>query len=515
MATVFRRKRTRANGSSYLEKKYTIQYRGTDGKTKRKSGYTDRGKSLQLAIQLEKDASHGKQFLDAKLPLENHIEDFWASLNAKNRTPKYISQTVYRIKRIMDGCGFESISDIELNTILLFLSSLRELNECSIKTSNYYGASMKQFCDWLVFTQRLDVNPLKALKPLNTDVESRRDRRTLCVEQFERFLDSTFNGKPFESDTGALLGPDRCVLYLLASTTGLRASEAASLSKSCFSFDNECPTVTVAAAYSKRKRKDVLSLRGDIAAILEKWMNNKTENEKLWPGTWKNRGAEMVRRDLKAAGIPFKTEEGVYDFHALRHQFISELARAGVHPKVAQKLARHSDINLTMNRYTHIELSEQKQALEQLPQITTDHSIWTQNWTQASVTDCHEQSPEGAEPKADVSKEKTPNPLPVLEFGVDLPDVTPIVTSSGGGTRTPDTRIMIPQTQSGKLQPDKDLEKHVQGCCPNSCPRIEIDSQLAQIIEAWPSLDSRSQRALLAFVEADEVTNGDKSCQSH
>jgi hypothetical protein len=40
---------------------------------------------------------------------------------------------------------------------------------------------------------------------------------------------------------------------------------------------------------------------------------------------------------------------------------------SGVHPKIAQSLARHSDINLTMNRYTHILLETQSDALKGLP----------------------------------------------------------------------------------------------------------------------------------------------------
>ena len=37
------------------------------------------------------------------------------------------------------------------------------------------------------------------------------------------------------------------------------------------------------------------------------------------------------------------------DFHALRHTFVSNLANS----KMAQPLARHSTITLTMDRYTH------------------------------------------------------------------------------------------------------------------------------------------------------------------
>ncbi len=63
----------------------------------------------------------------------------------------------------------------------------------------------------------------------------------------------------------------------------------------------------------------------------------------------------MLRADLKAAGIPYRDESGRYaDWHALRHTFITNPAGAGVHPRVAQSLAWHCTITLTMDRYTHV-----------------------------------------------------------------------------------------------------------------------------------------------------------------
>jgi hypothetical protein len=59
----------------------------------------------------------------------------------------------------------------------------------------------------------------------------------------------------------------------------------------------------------------------------------------------------------------------VADFHALRHTFITNLARGGVHPKVAQQLARHSTITLTMDRYSHTLIGEAADALKALPNI--------------------------------------------------------------------------------------------------------------------------------------------------
>jgi integrase len=45
------------------------------------------------------------------------------------------------------------------------------------------------------------------------------------------------------------------------------------------------------------------------------------------------------------------------------------LARHGVSPGVAQKLMRHSDIRLTMNTYTHLDLADTAGAVATLPCI--------------------------------------------------------------------------------------------------------------------------------------------------
>ena len=57
----------------------------------------------------------------------------------------------------------------------------------------------------------------------------------------------------------------------------------------------------------------------------------------------------------------------VVDFHALRHTAGSLLAAAGVHPKVAQSIMRHSTIDLTMSRYTHVFAGQEVNAVAALP----------------------------------------------------------------------------------------------------------------------------------------------------
>ena len=73
---------------------------------------------------------------------------------------------------------------------------------------------------------------------------------------------------------------------------------------------------------------------------------------------------------LTAAGLPYRDADGrVADFHALRHSYITLLERSGVSPKLAQELARHSDIRLTMNVYTHVRLHDLAGAVDGLPAL--------------------------------------------------------------------------------------------------------------------------------------------------
>jgi Phage integrase family len=123
---------------------------------------------------------------------------------------------------------------------------------------------------------------------------------------------------------------------------------------------------------SKRRCHDVVPLRSDFARRIQTWMATKTDiqpNVPLFDVTDK-RTSTMIQKDLKSAGIPCVDERGrVVDFHSLRMTFITNLSRAGVSPKTAQTLARHSDINLTMNTYTTIGVLDQASAVESLPPI--------------------------------------------------------------------------------------------------------------------------------------------------
>jgi len=86
-----------------------------------------------------------------------------------------------------------------------------------------------------------------------------------------------------------------------------------------------------------------------------------------WIEAAKKNKREQKRR-AESDCLRYEDENGMYaDFHANRHTFISNLAKADVSPKSAQTMARHSDINLTMNVYSHVQMDEQADAIRKLP----------------------------------------------------------------------------------------------------------------------------------------------------
>ena len=65
----------------------------------------------------------------------------------------------------------------------------------------------------------------------------------------------------------------------------------------------------------------------------------------------------MMRSDCKAAGIPYKGDDGFADFHALRTTFITNTCRL-TDQFTAMKLARHTKATITARHYDKVLLSQ-------------------------------------------------------------------------------------------------------------------------------------------------------------
>jgi integrase len=310
--------------------------------------------------------------LAASQSLTEHLRAFKQSILDKGSTSSHAEQTRERARKLFEGCGFVYWSDLDPSRVERFLATMREGDSpIGAQTSNYYLASAKHFGRWMVQSGRASESPLRVLRPLNARKAPQRSRRPLKLSEARGLLRAAQAGP----ERFGMPGPERALVYALALETGLRAGELKSLRGSDFQLDGPLPTVTVRAAYSKNRREDPLPLRPDTVRTLRSHLADRHPTALAFGLHRVERTAQLVRKDLEAAGFDYETDAGVADFHALRHTFLTNLARAGVHPKTAQTLARHSTISLTLDRYTHTLLGDEAHAVSLLPDLNeTDSS---------------------------------------------------------------------------------------------------------------------------------------------
>jgi site-specific recombinase XerD len=327
-----------------------------------------------------------------KRPLFRHVEEFKSCLINKSVTPRQVMETIRKLQRMIDAGRWKFLRDVTAHSTLEFLGSLRR-DGLSAQTYNHYLKTAKQFTRWLVRERRASFDPLIHLSRINVQTDRRHDRRVLSADEFDRLIDAARNGPKIEGITG----PDRAMMYILASWTGFRKGEIGSLTLRSLQLNAHPPTATIAASYSKHRRRDTQVLHPELVAQLKDWLATKNvkPDMPLFPisgqvsGGYERKTSKMIQHDLKAARekwwedskdsdeclerirsdfLRYCNHDGLYaDFHSQRHRFISNLEKAGISVKMAQTLARHSDVRLTLGIYTHVELEDQTAAIGTLP----------------------------------------------------------------------------------------------------------------------------------------------------
>jgi len=353
-----------------------IDYKAADGTRKRIKGFKDKGATIQLAARLEREAELAAAGIvdrfkeHRKRPLVEHLADFRESLVSKGDTAKHVALVYSRALKVVRGCGFVLWDDINASRVQRYLAGLRSdrvegkrtVRGVSAQTFNFYLRAIKQFCRWMALDQRAASSPLEHLRPISTASDRRHDRRALEPDEIRRLLEATVNAP----GRFGMTGYERALLYRLAIETALRASELRSLKVSSFDFQDRL--VIAEAAYCKNRRRASIPLKAETVKLLEEYFAGKLPGASAFPIPGKKCLAEVLRKDLEAAGIEYRDAAGrVVDFHSLRHTAGSLLAASGAHPKVAQSIMRHSTIDLTMNRYSHLYAGQESRAVENLP----------------------------------------------------------------------------------------------------------------------------------------------------
>lgn len=135
---------------------------------------------------------------------------------------------------------------------------------------------------------------MRVLKAVYTDGQGRATRRALTPEELSALITATWDG-PVRF---GMTGPERSMLYRLASETGLRLCELRHLTPASFQL-GESPTVTVMVGSRKQRREVVLPLRPETAEVLGSFLIVPEPNQPVF--RIPENPAEMLRDDLQAA----------------------------------------------------------------------------------------------------------------------------------------------------------------------------------------------------------------------
>ncbi|MBN9521629.1 tyrosine-type recombinase/integrase [bacterium] len=395
-----------ADRASYLKPavKWAADVRHADGTRKRVRFSPNRDAAALVLADLLKRIENEKAGLrddyadHRKRPLNDLLTEYERHVLDKGATGKEAAQAARRCEIVFGAVGLSTLKDLDATPAERWLAERCGMPKADggfgPATSNHYRKSLVAFGNWLVKARRAPENPFRHIPKVNEDVDVRHERRPLSQEEYVRVLDAARHGKVYCK----MAGPDRRMLYLVGGATGLRSGELSSLTPESFELAGDPPVVVVEAAYSKHCRRDSVPLHPALIPELREWLAGKAVDSPVWPGKWAKHteAVDMIRRDLEVARaawfaeattpadraerersgfLCYRDRNGrVADFHALRHTFITELVRAGVAPKDAKELARHSTITLTMDRYAHVGIRDTAAAVARLSLPTNDTS---------------------------------------------------------------------------------------------------------------------------------------------
>ncbi len=211
---------------------------------------------------------------------------------------------------------------------------------------------------------RVAANPAHFAEPPRKDSEP---KRSLTPAQLDALVEAL---EPTE---------EHDLAWLLAATLGLRRGEICGLSWG--DVDLASQSVSIEHSYDSNRNlkstktaagRRVLPLMPETAQALADHLAAQQERglpcDSADPVIVTNRGTRVHPDIMEKWWRADRAGLGIGDFclHELRHTYLTQLARAGVHPKVMQALAGHANSAITMDIYTHADMDGKRRAAEQL-----------------------------------------------------------------------------------------------------------------------------------------------------
>ncbi len=346
-----------------------------NGKPKLIEGFTDKGATVAKANDLERRKAKGEADLidpfeaHRKRPLAEHVADWIGELKQLGRDHVYIGQCEFRMGRMIQECGWKTLDTIGVESFIRWRTTATakvgtshepgaNIGPMSARTQNHYLTTAVTFARWAVKRKRVASHPLAEISKVDTAGKLKRQRRALTEDEVAALL--------------AVVPARHQLAYRMILSTGLRRDELKQLQWGDVKMNAPMPHIQLRAETTKAKRADALPLRADLVELLKAHRGETGDSERVLRAI---PNMEGHKRYLERAGIAYLDDRNRrVDFHSLRHTYGSLLAKAGVAPRVAMSLMRHTDMRLTMNVYTDPRIFDMAGAVEKLTALAPEQA---------------------------------------------------------------------------------------------------------------------------------------------
>jgi integrase len=353
---------------------YVFEYTDHLGQRRIKTGTTDKeetrdiGAEIRKKVRLQKagliDPAEERFAEERRRPLKQHLEDYEKALRATSCSEKHVKLTLKRVRTIVQGCRFDSLTHLDAPATQRFLDRYVQEHGLGSKTFNHYVQAAVAFGNWLKEAGKIRSNPFENVQRRKAGTDVRRKRRSITPEEMGRLWMSAIES---EVRVQGYDGVQRYRAYLLSYLTGLRQNEVAHLQPECFDMESDPPMLSLAAKYTKNGEEVLLPMHPQLVELMAEWLPQLIPGEPLLPGFARKKAWLMVKKDLERIGVAYETNDGTADYHAIgRCSYITQLLVNGVPIHQAMKLARHNSIEMTQ-RYAKVRQDEAVAALRKLP----------------------------------------------------------------------------------------------------------------------------------------------------
>ena len=241
----------------------------------------------------------------------------------------------------------------------------------SVRTVRYVHAVLHRALRDAMRWQLLTRNVTEAADPPKEGTVARPMMRTWSAETLRSFL-------------AACEGDRKHPAWLLLASTGMRRGEVLGLSWDDVDLETAqlavrrtLVAVDMDVAFSEPKTqrsRRVVALDATTVAALRSWRRRQAEDKLALGPAYDDRGFVFTRAD----GRPFDPNDFSREFdrrvkrlglprirlHDLRHTWATLALQAGIHPKVVSERLGHSTIAITLDIYSHVTPTLQREAAD-------------------------------------------------------------------------------------------------------------------------------------------------------